>query len=186
MNDILYPIFYLCAAGLYIMALKWMNSPKSARRGVFAGEIGMLLAVIGTMLRYEVVEYHWIILAMVIGAAIGAPLALLMPMTAVPQRTAIAQAFGALAAALIGTAEFFEHPPHGFVLVALTIEMLLGYLTFTASLFAFAKLQELMPGRPLVCKGRTTSTCWYSAPQLAEVPCSILHRAFHGCSRHSR
>ena len=154
MNDILYPIFYLCAAGLYIMALKWMNSPKTARRGVFAGEIGMLLAVIGTMLRYEVVEYHWIILAMMIGAAIGAPLALLMPMTAVPQRTAIAQAFGALAAALIGTAEFFEHPPHGFVLVALTVEMLLGYLTFTASLIAFAKLQELMPGRPLVYKGR--------------------------------
>ena len=154
MKDVVYPIFYLCAAALYILALKWMNSPTTARRGVLAGEIGMMLAVVGTMLRYEVVEYHWILLAMIIGTAIGVPLALLMPMTAVPQRTAIAQAFGALAAALIGTVEFFERQPTGFILVALTIEMLLGYLTFTASLVAFAKLQELLPGRPLVYKGQ--------------------------------
>ena len=153
MHD-LYPIFYLCAGALYILALKWMNSPTTARRGVLAGESGMVLAVVGTLMRYEVVEYHWILLAIVVGAAIGAPLALLMPMTAVPQRTAIAQAFGALAAALIGTVEYFERQPTGFVLVALTIEMLLGYLTFTASLIAFAKLQELLPGRPLVFKGQ--------------------------------
>ncbi len=153
MHD-LYPIFYLCAAALYILALKWMNSPTTARRGVLAGESGMVLAVVGTLMRYEVVEYHWILLAILVGAAIGAPLAQLMPMTAVPQRTAIAQAFGALAAALIGTVEFFERQPTGFVLVALTIEMLLGYLTFTASLVAFAKLQELLPGRPLVFKGQ--------------------------------
>ena len=154
MTEILYPILYLFAAALYILALKWMNSPATARRGVWAGETGMLLAVVGTLLRFEVVEYHWIMLAFLVGAAIGAPLALKMPMTAVPQRTAIAQAFGALAAALIGTAELFESHPHGFTLVALTVEMLLGYVTFTASLVAFGKLQELLPGRPMTYRGQ--------------------------------
>ena len=154
MNDILYPIFYLFAAGLYILALMWMSSPSTARRGVWAGETGMLLAIIGTLLRFEVVEYQWIALAFIVGAAIGAPLALMMPMTAVPQRTAVAQAFGALAAALIGTAELFQSKPTGFTMIALTIEMLLGYVTFTASLVAFGKLQELLPGRPLTYKGQ--------------------------------
>ena len=154
MNDIIYPIFYLFAAGLYILALMWMSSPSTARRGVWAGEVGMLLAIVGTLLRFEVVEYHWIALAFILGAAIGAPLALMMPMTAVPQRTALAQAFGALAAALIGTAEYFQAQPHGFVMVALTLEMLLGYVTFTASLVAFGKLQELLPGRALTYKGQ--------------------------------
>ena len=154
MNEILYPIFYLFAAGLYILALMWMSSPSTARRGVWAGETGMLLAIVGTLLRFEVVEYHWIALAFILGAAIGAPLALMMPMTAVPQRTAIAQAFGALSAALIGTAELFQSKPQGFVMVALAVEMLLGYVTFTASLIAFGKLQELLPGRPLTYKGQ--------------------------------
>ena len=154
MQNMLYPIFYLCAAALYILALKWMSSPSTARKGVRAGETAMLLAVVGTLLRFEVVEYHWIALAFLIGAAIGAPLALKMPMTAVPQRTAIAQAFGALAAALIGTAELLEAHPTGFTMAALTVEMLLGYMTFTASLIAFGKLQELLPGRPMTYRGQ--------------------------------
>jgi len=154
MQNVIYPIFYLFAAALYILALKWMSSPSTARRGVRAGETAMLLAVVGTLLRFEVVEYHWIALAFLIGAAIGAPLALKMPMTAVPQRTAIAQAFGALAAALIGTAELLEAHPSGFAMAALTVEMLLGYMTFTASLIAFGKLQELLPGRPMTYRGQ--------------------------------
>jgi NAD(P) transhydrogenase subunit beta len=154
MTDSIYPILYLLAAALYILALKWMSSPATARRGVWAGETAMLLAVVGTLLRFEVVEYHWIALAFLVGAAIGAPLALMMPMTAVPQRTAIAQAFGALAAALIGTAELFQSHPTGFTLAALTVEMLLGYMTFTASLIAFGKLQELLPGRPMTYMGQ--------------------------------
>lgn len=154
MTETIYPIFYLIAAALYILALKWMSSPTTARRGVWAGEVAMLLAVVGTLLRFEVVEYHWIMLAFLIGAAIGAPLALMMPMTAVPQRTAIAQAFGALAAALIGTAELLQSHPSGFTLAALTVEMLLGFMTFTASLIAFGKLQELLPGRPMTYPGQ--------------------------------
>jgi NAD(P) transhydrogenase subunit beta len=145
---------YIAAAVLFILALKWMNSPSTARRGVLAGEAGMLLAVVGTLLRHDVVDYQWIFVAFFLGSAVGVPLAYLMPMTAVPQRTALSHAFGALAAALIGIAEYYQHAPHGFTLAALIIEVLLGSLTFTGSLMAFGKLQEILPGRPIVYKGQ--------------------------------
>jgi H+-translocating NAD(P) transhydrogenase subunit beta len=145
---------YLIASALFILSLKWMSSPVSARRGVLAGEIGMLLAIVGTLLRHEVVNYQWIFIAFFLGSAIGVPLAYLMPMTAVPQRTAISHAFGSLAAALIGTAEYYRHTPSTYVMVALAFEILLGFLTFTGSLMAFAKLQELIPGRPMVYRGQ--------------------------------
>jgi NAD(P) transhydrogenase subunit beta len=152
--DTIIQILYLFSSVLFILAIKWMNDPKSARRGVFAGELGMLLAVIGTLLKHEVVSYEWIAAGFLIGSAIGVPLAYLMPMTAVPQRTALSHAFGALAAALIGTAEFYQHQPSGFVLTAIVLETLLGFLTFTASLMAFGKLQEILPTRPIVYKGQ--------------------------------
>ena len=145
---------YLIAAGLFILSLKWMSSPGTARRGVMAGEIGMLLAIVGTLLRHEVVNYEWIVVAFLVGSAVGVPLAYLMPMTAVPQRTALSHAFGALASALIGTAEYYRETPHGFVIVALIVETLLGFLTFTGSLMAFGKLQEILPTRPIVYKGQ--------------------------------
>ncbi len=148
------PAIYLLASIGFILAVKWMNNPATARRGVIIGEIGMLLAVIGTLLKTEVVEYQWILIGMAIGAAIGAPLAYLMPMTAVPQLTALSHAFGALASALIGTAEFYRGIPLGFQMGALTLETLLGFLTTTASVIAFAKLQELMPTRPMTYPGQ--------------------------------
>src|SRR5678809_792004 len=151
------PAIYLLASVGFILAVKWMNNPATARRGVIIGEIGMLLAVIGTLLRPEVVEYRWILIGLAIGSAIGAPLAYLMPMTSVPQLTALSHAFGALASALIGTAEYYRfeaHHPQGFQMGALALETLLGYLTTTASVIAFAKLQELMPTRPLTYKGQ--------------------------------
>ena len=85
-----------------------MNSPATARRGVFAGEIGMLLAIVGTLLRHEMVNYKLILAALFLGTAVGVPIAYIMPMTAVPQRTALSHACGALAAALVGTAEFYR------------------------------------------------------------------------------
>jgi len=150
---------YILAALLIVGSIKWLNSPVTARRGVLAGEAGMLLAVIGTLLRHEVVNYEWIAISVVIGAAIGAPLAYLMPMTAVPQLTALSHAFGALAAALVGTAEYYRHvlsgeAVTGFTMGALVIETVLGYLTFTASIMAFGKLQEIVPTRPLTYKGQ--------------------------------
>jgi proton-translocating NAD(P)+ transhydrogenase subunit beta len=154
MTESLLELLYIFAAAGFILAIKWMNNPATARRGVFAGEIGMLLAVVGTLLRQGVVEYQWIFIAFFLGSAIGVPLAYLMPMTAVPQRTAISHAFGALASALIGTAEYFRHTPHGFAMAALIVETLLGFLTFTASLMAFGKLQEILPTRPVTYRGQ--------------------------------
>ena len=150
----IFQVLYLVAAALFILALKWMSAPATARRGVISGEVGMLLAVTGTLLRHEVVNYEWIVIALLVGAAIGVPLAILMPMTAVPQRTAISQACGAFASALIGTAEYYRLHPHGFTMAALSVEMLLGFLTTTASLMAFGKLHELLPSRPITFKGQ--------------------------------
>jgi NAD(P) transhydrogenase subunit beta len=154
MIETIFPALYILAAAGFILAIKWMNSPATARRGVVVGEIGMLLAVVGTLLRHEVVNYQWILIAFFIGSAIGVPIAYIMPMTAVPQRTAFSHACGALASALIGTAEYYRRMPHGFVMTALIVETLLGFLTTTASLMAFGKLQEILPTRPITYRGQ--------------------------------
>jgi H+-translocating NAD(P) transhydrogenase subunit beta len=154
MMQSVFPILYILAAASFILAIKWMNSPATARRGVFVGEVGMLLAVVGTLLRAEVVNYQWILIAFFVGSAIGVPIAYYMPMTAVPQRTAFSHACGALAAALIGTAEYYRAKPHGVVMEALMLEVLLGFLTFTASMMAFGKLAEKLPTRPITYRGQ--------------------------------
>jgi NAD(P) transhydrogenase subunit beta len=159
MTDAVWQSAYIIAALAIILSIKWLNSPVTARRGVLAGQIGMLLAVVGTLLRHEVVSYQWILLSFAIGAGIGAPLAYLMPMTSVPQLTALSHAFGALAAALVGTAEYYRYQAAGeaitgFTMVALVIETVLGYLTFTASVMAFGKLQEIVPTRPITYRGQ--------------------------------
>jgi len=161
LDDTLLPILYMLAAMSFILAIKWMNSPATARRGVIIGEIGMLLAVVGTLLRFEVVNYQWIIVAFFLGTAFGIPIAYIMPMTAVPQRTAFSHACGALASALIGTAEYYKQFSQGprmnnVEMTALVIETLLGFLTFTASMMAFGKLQEVswIPQRPITYKGQ--------------------------------
>ena len=149
-----YQFLYILAAAGFILALKWMSSPATARRGVLAGEAGMLLAVVGTLMRAEIFNYQWIAVGIVLGAMIGAPIAIYMPMTGVPQRTAISQACGALASALIGTAEYYKLNPHGFIMGALIVETLLGFVTVTASVMAWGKLQEVLPGRPITYKGQ--------------------------------
>jgi NAD(P) transhydrogenase subunit beta len=159
LDDTLLPILYMLAAIGFILAIKWLNSPATARRGVIVGEIGMLLAVVGTLLRFEVVNYQWILIAFFLGAAVGVPIAYIMPMTAVPQRTAFSHACGALASALIGTAEYYKGLDQGtglskVVMIALIVETLLGFLTFTASMMAFGTLQELLAQRPITYKGQ--------------------------------
>jgi NAD(P) transhydrogenase subunit beta len=146
---------YLAASVLFILALKWLSHPTTARRGVKAGEVGMLMAVVGTLLKTEVVNYEWILLGVVVGSAIGVPLAMIMPMTAVPQRTALSHAFGALAAMLVGTAEYYHGKADlsASTMVALTFEVLLGALTVTGSLMAFGKLQGILPSQPFVYRG---------------------------------
>ena len=149
---------YIAAAICFILSLMWMSHPSTSRRGVFVGEAGMLLAIIGTLLLKEVVDYKLIAAALLLGSAIGVPLAYMMPMTAIPQRTAISHSLGALAVALIGVVEMTKLAAAGeglsFTSAALGFEMLLGFLTCTASVLAFAKLQELVTTRPMIFKGQ--------------------------------
>ena len=152
-------VTYIAAAVLFILALKWLSAPKTARRGNLAGEIGMAAAILGTLVQHNIISYEWIIIGFVLGALIGAPMAIWMPMTAVPQRTALSHACGALAAALVGTAHYYlfdlkNAPPHPLIMAFLCLEVLLGALTFTGSMMAFGKLQDLLPTRPMVYKNQ--------------------------------
>ena len=109
-NEHLIEAAYLVATALFVLSLKWMSSPATARRGVWAGELGMLLAIVGTLLHHGIVEYKWIAIALVLGSIIGAALGRVQ-MTAVPQRTALSHAFGALCVTLVGTAEYYLQAP---------------------------------------------------------------------------
>src|SRR3989440_10740900 len=143
-NQYIIEIVYLIASALFILSLKWMSSPSTARRGVWAGEIGMVLAIAGTLLHHGIVDYKWIIIALVLGSGIGIPLGMVQ-MTAVPQRTALSHAFGALCVTLVGTAEFYLRTPHveKFMMSVLSMEVILGGLTFTGSLMAAGKRQGI-------------------------------------------
>jgi len=146
---------YLAATVLFILAIKWLSSPVTSRRGVLAGEIAAALAVGATLFNPEVVAYKWIIISLVIGAGVGIPLGM-VHMTAVPQRTALSHAFGALSAAMVGIAEFYVGAPNvsRFAMGEIGLEVIIGSLTFTGSLIAAGKLQEILPQRPIVYKGQ--------------------------------
>jgi NAD(P) transhydrogenase subunit beta len=152
---------YLIATALFVFSLHWMNDPKTARRGVFAGVVAMLIAVLSTWAEPVVVHHLWIIVPILVGIAVGWPLAL-VPLTAVPQRTALSHAFGGLAAGLVGTAKYYlwygEGPENltKFRMIAIIAEIILGFLTFTGSLMAAGKLQEIkwIPQRPVTYRGQ--------------------------------
>src|SRR5271169_5616821 len=154
-SQYLIEIIYLIASALFILSLKWMSSPATARQGILAGEVGMVLAIGGTLLHHGIVDYKWIIIALVLGSGIGIPLGMVQ-MTAVPQRTALSHAFGALCVTLVGSAEFYLRSPDvpRFMMAVLSMEVILGSLTFTGSLMAAGKLQEILPQRPLTYKGQ--------------------------------
>src|SRR6202161_3771246 len=169
-------VAYLIATGLFISSLKWMSSPATARRGVWAGELGMLLAVAGTLLHHGIVDYKWLAAALVLGTIIGVPLGK-VAMTAVPQRTALSHAFGALCVTLVGTAEFYLRSPDvpKFMMSVLSLEVILGGLTFTGSLMAAGKLQEILPQRPLTYKGQNLVNFLLLAGALAIAITLVLH-----------
>jgi proton-translocating NAD(P)+ transhydrogenase subunit beta len=154
-NQTVIEIVYLVASALFILSLRWMSSPSTARRGVRAGELGMVLAIAGTLLHHGIVDYKWIVIALVLGTGIGIPLGRVQ-MTAVPQRTALSHAFGACCVTLVGTAEFYLRTPNvsPFMMAVLSMEVILGSLTFTGSLMAAGKLQEILPQRPLTYRGQ--------------------------------
>jgi NAD(P) transhydrogenase subunit beta len=164
MTSQLVQLAYLAATALFIFALYWMNDPKTARKGVYAGVAAMAIGIIGTLgllAGFESVNWEWMAVAAVLGVVVGVPLSW-VPLTAVPQRTALSHAFGGLAAGLVGTAKFYlwlgSEPEMltAFRVFAIVAEIILGYLTFTGSLLAAGKLQEVswIPQRPLTYKGQ--------------------------------
>jgi len=147
---------YLAASVLFVLGMKGLSHPDTARRGMKMAEVGMLLAIVGTLLQKQIVSYEWILLGVIIGSLIGGAIAHFVPMTALPQQTALSHAFGAFAASLVGIAEFHRHGAEltGLKMVAINFEVLLGSLTTTGSLIAAAKLQGIMPGTPMTFKGQ--------------------------------
>jgi H+-translocating NAD(P) transhydrogenase subunit beta len=167
---------YLIATALFILSLKWMSSPVTARRGVRAGEIGMVLAIAGTLLSHDITDYKWVAIALVLGSIIGVPLGM-VHMTAVPQRTALSHAFGALCVTMVGTAEFYLRAPAvpPFMMAVLSLEVILGALTFTGSLMAAGKLQEVLPQRPITYKGQNFVNLSLLAVAIAVAVALVIH-----------
>ncbi|MGE0682265.1 MAG: NAD(P)(+) transhydrogenase (Re/Si-specific) subunit beta [Candidatus Binatia bacterium] len=147
---------YLTASILFIFGLKALSHPDTARRGMNLAALGMLIAIIGTLVRHEIVRYDWIIAGLIIGSLIGASISIWVPMTAMPERTALSHAFGALAATLVGVSEYYRHGAElgTFTMTAIGFEVMFGGITVTGSLMAFGKLRELVRGAPILYKGQ--------------------------------
>src|SRR2546430_142278 len=174
----------ILATALFIFSLYWMNDPKTARHAVAAGVTGMLVAVLATWFQPEIVHHGWIVLAIGAGFIVGVPLSL-VPLTAVPQRTALSHAFGGLTAGLVGTAEYFlgvgEGPAQltAFRMSAIIAEIILGFLTFTGSLMATGKLQEVkwIPQRPVTYFGQNVVNVGVLVIAVSLVVLVVLHPA---------
>ncbi|HKM58850.1 MAG TPA: NAD(P)(+) transhydrogenase (Re/Si-specific) subunit beta [Chthoniobacterales bacterium] len=164
---------YLLASILFVLGLRGLSHPETARRGMHLAEFGMAAAVVGTLLQKEIISYEWIIAGLLLGSTIGLAMGVWVPMTAMPQRTALSHAFGALAASLVGVSEYYLHGANlgEFRMGAIGFEVLLGSLTTTGSLVAFAKLQGLLPGAPMIYKGQNVFNLCLLATTIA---CFIL------------
>src|SRR6266480_6357116 len=149
--------FYILSAVLFILGLKGLSSPKYARKGMLLAALGMLMAIAGTLFHPEIVNYRWITVGLLTGSIVGGAMGLRIPMTAVPQRTALSHSLGALAASLIGISEYVRHVAVGLDSVKMTtigLEVVIGSLTFTGSLMAAGKLQGILPGAPITYRGQ--------------------------------
>src|SRR2546422_2707528 len=169
--------FYILSAVLFILGLKGLSSPKYARKGMFLAAFGMLMAIVGTLFHPEIVNYQWITIWLAIGSIVGGRMGLRIPVTAVPQRTALSHSLGALAASLIGISEYVRHLAVGLDSVKMTtigLEVVIGSLTFTGSLMAAGKLQGLLPGAPITYRGQNV----FNITLLAAVIGTLIYLVF--------
>src|SRR6476660_8765709 len=159
MRDSLIQGSYLIASVLFILGLRSLTRPDKARRGMQQAALGMLFAISGTLLNHTIIDFRWIAGGLALGVAIGYPMGMWVPMTAMPQRIALSLTFSALAAALVGIAEYNTRLPNGEgiprpIMAALGIEVLLGMITVGGTLIAAGKLQEVITSRPLTYRGQ--------------------------------
>ncbi len=169
--------FYILSAVLFILGLKGLSSPKYARKGMLLAALGMLMAIAGTLFHPEIVNYRWITVGLLTGSIVGGAMGLRIPMTAVPQRTALSHSLGALAASLIGISEYVRHVAVGLDRVKMTtigLEVVIGSLTFTGSLMAAGKLQGLLPGSPITYRGQNV----FNITLLATVVGTLIYLVF--------
>lgn len=147
---------YLISSILFIVGIKSLSSPTTAKRGMNLACYGMFIAVVGTLFDHRITSYTWIIAGLILGTVLSIPISLWIPMTKIPQRIAFSHACGALAACLIGIAEYYRYSTDVTTISMgiIGIEVMLGALTFTGSLIVAAKLHDLLPGRPITYKGQ--------------------------------
>ena len=151
---VLINLAYVAAAVLFIVGLKMLSSPATARRGNILSSLGMLVAVVVTLLGEGIVEYQWVVVGLVTGGGIGVLAARLVAMTAMPELVALFNGFGGLASLLVGCAALFSSGGATFTIVTIALAILIGGLTFTGSIVAWGKLNEVITGRPILFSGQ--------------------------------
>ena len=148
-------IFYVLASVLFILGIKKLSHPKTARNGNFIAASGMLIAILATLLSYGKIDLQMILVGMLIGSVIGATFALKVEMTQMPQMVAIFNGFGGSASALVAAAEFLKTGDiSAFTMGTIVVSIFVGTLTFTGSFIAFGKLQGFISGQPIVFPGQ--------------------------------
>jgi NAD(P) transhydrogenase subunit beta len=159
MRDTFIQVSYVTASVLFILGLRSLTRPDKARNGMQLAAVGMLFAIAGTLFNHTIIDYRWITGGLILGVIIGYPMGMWVPMTAMPQRIALSLTFSALAATLVGVAEYYTDiaagtvPSHGKML-ALGFEIMLGSITVGGTLVAAGKLQEWITSKPVTYKGQ--------------------------------
>ena len=155
MQDLVIPIIYLLSAVFFILGLRQLSHPRTALKGNKTASIGMLLAIIATLLNNQILDFQSIFIAILIGSAIGTLLAKKVEMTSMPQLVALFNGFGGAASLLVAAAEFYRGGAFpAFIFFIITFSVLIGSVTFSGSFIAFLKLQGIMRGSPVQFKGQ--------------------------------
>ena len=154
-NEAVVNLIYIFSSALFIIGLKMLGSPETAAKGNLISALGMLVAVVVTLLDQSVTNFQWIFVAMFLGASIGAIAALKIEMTSMPEMVAIFNGFGGIASLLVGSSEFLLSSTDSLgILIPIFLTVVIGGLTFTGSIIAYGKLSGRMNGNPILYKGQ--------------------------------
>ncbi len=148
--DVVINLTYVVASVLFVVGLKMLSHPDTARRGNLISGVGMLIAVIVTLLEHQIVSYQYIIAGTIVGSIIGAVAAYRVAMTSMPEMVGLFNGAGGLASLLVGWAALYQSGDTRFTYITIVLSILIGGVTFTGSLVAWGKLAEVLPGRAIV------------------------------------